>query len=146
MKKRMKKVLGRMFLGCGVVGMLVFGGCEEDEGREVWIEKEKREMTFGAEGGNDTIRVANVAVVDAFSEEYGYRMYPDTTYLQEGKRVVIGNWYRVERSEGGDLLTVQVDSNESEKQRKLTLHLLALAHGDYIQITQEGMEKPVKRE
>ena len=127
MKKRMRKVLVRMFLGCGVLGMLAFWGCEKDEGWRVWIEEDKREMTFGAEGGTDTIRVEHVAVVTAYSEEYGYRINSDSSYnIPEGKGVVIGNWYRVERSEGGDLLTVRLDSNKSERQRKLVLNLMSL--------------------
>ena len=147
MKKRMRKVLGRMFLGCGVLGMLAFWGCEKDEGWRVWIEEDKREMTFGAEGGTDTIRVEHVAVVTAYSEEYGYRIGSDTTYnIPAGNGVVIGNWYRVERSVLGDLLTVQLDSNKSEEQRKLVLDLYTLADTDRIQITQEGMERPIKRE
>ena len=141
MKKRMKKVLGRMFFGCGVAGMLAFGGCGEDEKRDVLIEEEKHVMTFGAEGGSDTIRVAHDAVVDAFSGGYEYVRYPDTVYMWGGKRIMIGDWYRVVRNEEGDLLLVQVNSNKSVKQRTLILSAFTLEHCDRIQITQEGMKK-----
>ena len=147
MKKRMRKVLGRMFFGCGVLGMLAFLGCDEHEEREVLIEADEREMTFGAEGGIDTIRVEHGAVVEVFSVGYdGFIINPDTVYAWEGKDILAGDWYQMERSVTDDFLTVRLDSNKSERQRKLVLNLLTLAAWECIQITQEGMEKPVKRE